>query len=127
MKTRILLLLLLSMSGPILADDFSSRADAGEAALSSPSGKKYQAALGPVIGKALRICIPPGSTSPENLGSFVLVANIAPSGKANKIEIRPETTISRCFAKHFGESELPAPPEGSLPEFPIVVPIKIAP
>ena len=63
-----------------------------------------------VMGTVMHTCIPPGSTSPANLGKFTFVANVDLAGKVSSVEVSPITKVSRCFAKLFGAATLPAPP-----------------
>jgi hypothetical protein len=92
------------------AADFAARERVGKAALASAEGQKYEGSWGEVIGTVMRTCIPPGSTSPANLGKFTFVANVDSAGRVSSVEVNPSTEVSRCFAKLFSAATLPPPP-----------------
>jgi hypothetical protein len=102
-------LLLLAFATLAHASDFAARVKAGQLALGTPSGKSYEASWGNAMQTSLTSCVPVGSTSPANLGKFIFVANVSSSGLVSEVEVSPITTVSQCFAKHFGSAQLPPP------------------
>ena len=108
MRTIILIAMFFSMSAN--AADFAAREKVGKEALATAEGQKYEAQWGEVIGTVMRACIPPGTTSPANLGKFTFVANVDNVGNISSVEVNPSTNISRCFAQQFASSHLPPPP-----------------
>ena len=107
--------------------DVAARMKAGKEALATPEGQKYEVSWGEVMGAVLRGCIPPGSTSPANLGNFTFVADVDRIGTVSSVEVRPSTHVSRCFAKRFRASKLPQPPIGSHGLFPISDVVSVIP
>jgi len=109
------------------AENMDSRISEAKSVTSSSTGKSYDALLSPSIGKAIKTCVPPGSTSPANLGNFTLVAYVAADGSTREIEVRPSTSISKCFAQKFSSLKMPAPPEALIAKngVPIVVEMSI--
>ncbi|MDE0856113.1 MAG: hypothetical protein OSA97_17000 [Nevskia sp.] len=123
------LLALLFIVAAALAEDFDARAKAGQQALASAEGQAYEHSLGLAFHKAISACIPKGSTLPANLGKFTFVANVASSGLASSVEVRPGTAVSHCFAEQLDGAQLPPPPApphaGSL--FPVTDEIEVVP
>ena len=124
-----ILIVCLCLSTPAFAEDFASRVAEAKRASSTAQGRKYDHALGPAIGAAIRACVPPGSTSDANFGDFVLVGYVARSGAISSVEVMPKTEVSVCFGAQFEQARLPPPPAyGDSPQgFPIVVEMSIRP
>ena len=117
-------------SGILHAGSFDEREKAGKAALATPEGRRYEASWGEVMQTVVPVCVPPGSTSPANLGKFTFVANVASSGLVSDVDVQPSTDVSRCFAKHFSGALLPPPPPAASRRggpFPIADSLVIAP
>jgi len=113
---------------PAIADDLSGRVAEAKRAASSNEGAKFDAALGPHIGVAMRACAPPGSTDAANLGTFWLAADVTAEGVARNIAVDPRTKVSSCFADHFARARLPAPPRYDLAkDYPIAVEMRVEP
>jgi len=128
MKPFILSCLLCLFTTSAAAEAFDERMSAGKRAEGTPQGGAYLQTLGPAYGAAMRICIPPGSTSPENLGRFELVADVGPEGRVKNAVVRPVTPISRCFANELVKFSLAAaPPAAKDNPYPIYVEMKVAP
>lgn len=127
MRTIALTMALLSSSAP--AEDFDARQKAGEAALADKKGQQYVATWGAAMQTSLPTCIPVGSTSPENLGTFTFVANVDATGTVSAIEVQPSTAVSRCFAEKFSRAQLPPPPSPLPPGgfFPIADVVEVVP
>ena len=107
---RHLVLSLLLLAGPGEAGDITNRIAAGKVALASEEGQRYEASWGAVISAAMTACIPPGSPLAANLGKFTFVGDVSPVGIVLAVEVEPSTVLSRCFARHFTNANLPAPP-----------------
>ena len=107
---KYLALLLLSVTTFSHAADFATRVKAAQLVLASPSMKGYEASWGRAIQTSLVRCVPTGSTSPANLGEFTFVANVSSSGAVFDVKVEPATSVSQCFAGHFGIAQLPPPP-----------------
>jgi len=109
-QMKYIALLLLPVATLSHASDFATRVKAGVLSLASPSGQRYEASWGQAMQASLAACVPVGSTSPANLGKFTFVANVSSSGVVSSVEVEPVTSVSRCFAIHFGAAQLPPPP-----------------
>ena len=125
---RILLACVL-FSTAALADNFADRVAEARKASSTPEGKKYDQLLVPAIGAAMRACVPPGSTSPANLGKFTLIGYVASSGAVSLIEVQPKTEVSVCFAAQFEQARFASPPKSGQSKvgFPIAVEMSLVP
>lgn len=118
----------LMFCSPAFASDFASRVDEAKQATKTHEGAQYDVALGPFIGSAMQACIPPGSTNPNNLGSFTLVGYVTATGALQSVIVEPQTKVSSCFAERFESSTLPNPPQINPGKaYPIVVEMKITP
>ena len=103
-------LLLLTYGSFAHADAFAIRVKAGELALASSSGQRYEASWGKTMQASLIACVPVGSTSSANLGEFTFVANVSSNGAISSVQVKPLTPVSECFARHFADVQLPPPP-----------------
>ena len=116
----------------VAADNLSTRIAEAKAKSATASGAKYDQSLGPFISEAMRSCMPPGSTAPENLGSFTLVAVVNSDGKQSRVEVNPNSKVSACFKSKFTAFTLLPPPSsaGSGEDaggYPIAVEMKVTP
>ncbi len=120
---------LILASTSVNAATFEERVDKAKTIFETKQGKIYEQKLGPFIGNAIRICIPPGSTSEENLGKFIFVAEVSIEGKVSGSEIQPVTKVSKCFNKEFAIQILPPPPDSlmAIGGTPIIVEMDIVP
>jgi hypothetical protein len=110
------------------AGSLSSRIDEAKRATSTNAGAIYDESLGPYIRAAIQACLPPGSSAPENLGSFVLVGYVMASGQVADVAVEPETMVSSCFSEEFGKNGLPIPPDTDLPQgYPVLVEMRVEP
>ena len=111
------------------ASTFDERVIGAKAALETEQGKIYEQKLGPFIYEAIKICVPVGSSSKENLGKFALVADVSLGGKISNSIVKPETSVSNCFRENFGLQVLPSPPVSLVFEgvAPIIVEMDIVP
>ena len=116
-------------STSVNATTFEERVDIARTAFETEQGKVYEQKLGPFLGNAIRICIPPGSTSEENLGKFIFIAEVSNEGKITDSEIQPATKVSKCFNKEFATQILPPPPDSliGIGGAPILVEMDIVP
>jgi len=128
MKTVTLSCLMLCAGGAT-AGDFSSRLAEAKRVEATPEGGRYAQALAPLMGDAMRACVAPGSSAPENLGEFVVVGNVSSGGRLVQAEVRPRTAIGVCFLRQFAASKFPAVPgtPNLNAPYPIHVEMKVAP
>jgi hypothetical protein len=127
---KLLALSILLLAGLAHAGDLTARIKAGKSALAGVEGQRYEATWGAAIGAAITACVPPGSTSPGNLGKFTFVGDVSSTGLVSSVEVQPSTAISRCFAQHFSDAKLPPPPPvllNSRPALPIADEIEVRP
>lgn len=111
---KVVMCLLLSLTAcAAVAEDFSGRVKAGNAAIATPAGKAYDASLGSAVQSAMLKCVPPGSSG--HLGKFALVGTVSSNGIVSAIEVQPATETSKCFAEQFSAASLPTPPSAPYP------------
>jgi hypothetical protein len=92
--------------------------------------KPYQRIMYQGIGNHLANTMKGCMDAVENpqTGAFTSVADVMSDGVARSIQTKPETNISRCFAKGLGSASFPQPP--AVPGrdgFPIVIDMRIEP
>ena len=108
-----LLVLVLATSTALAADAFSARVHRAKVIEDLPSGKAYQAVLWQYVGRytatVMTQCFPEG-TRPDTT-SFTMVANVLPDHTLSRIEVRPETKMSKCFLNGFKDAPFPVPPK----------------
>jgi hypothetical protein len=110
------------------ATDFAARVAAAKLAEQSQEGGEFLRVLGPAYGAAMRACILPGTSSPDNLGKFELVADVAADGRILNTDFRPATRVSRCFARELAAQSLAPPPKfRSLSTYPVYIAMEVAP
>jgi hypothetical protein len=122
MRTLNVVLCLLT---PVVAfgDTFQDRVTSAKAAEAAPTYSQYENAMlkavTPTLAGGMKHCF--DSTKNPSTGAFVLVADLLPDGTATRIEVRPQTNISTCFAAAVAAIRFLQPPEypGHQP-FPIV-------
>ncbi len=105
-----LFLLALLFVGLANAADFGARAKAGKLALASPLAQKYVSTWGSMMSATMTACRPLAFRPSDAAGEFAFVADVSPTGLVSSVEVRPETRLSLCFANHFTNVQLPAPP-----------------
>jgi hypothetical protein len=128
MKKLLLVCAAVSLTFGAIAADFDARVSAGEFAEKRTEGAQYLSVLGPAYGEAMRICIPPGSKDPSNLGRFELVADISSAGGVLNTTVRPQTPVSLCFAREFAKARLVAPPRlAGADLYPIYISMQMTP
>jgi hypothetical protein len=100
-------------SNAVAADSFATRVHEAKVVEASSSGKAYQPLLWQQVGSytatVMRRCFPDG-TRPD-VTTFTLVADILPSRALSRVEVRPKTKMSACFASGFERAAFPALPE----------------
>lgn len=106
-------LLLVAVSAPAAAGDFDARVARANAAAATRAGYAYDLALAPAVHAATLPCVPRGRAKAKRSEVFTAVARVAPDGHVYDVAVRPETPLSRCFAKQLGARRLQAPPPGS--------------
>ena len=105
-----LVLFTLVFVGLANAADFDARAKAGKLALASPLAQKYVSTWGSMMSATMTACRPLGFRPSDAAGAFTFVADVSPAGLVSSVDVRPGTRLSRCFAVHFTNVQLPAPP-----------------
>jgi hypothetical protein len=125
-----LVLLTFLFAGIANAAGFGSRVKAGKLALASPLAKKYVSSWAPMMSASMTACRPLGFRPSDAAGAFTFVADVSLTGLVSSVEVRPGTRLSRCFADHFTNVQLPAPPAELLngePSLPIADELELLP
>lgn len=113
MPRFVLSLLLAAASAPALAGDFDARVARANQAAATRAGYAYDLALVPAVHAATLPCVPRGRAKAKRSDVFTAVARVAPDGRVFDVAVRPETPLSRCFARELGARRLQPPPPGS--------------
>lgn len=121
MKKALALCTLLPLAAA--AGDFDRRVADARAAIATPAGHAYDMALVPAIHAATTKCVPPGRRAAERSDSFTTVASVDRSGRVSRVEVRPVTALSQCFAGRLAAMRLQPPPPGRHPH-PILIEIR---
>jgi hypothetical protein len=107
---------------------FDARVGLGEEAEQKEEFKTYHSVMirqvGDHFAETMRSCFAVVE-NPET-AAFVLVADITAEGRAGAIEVRPATSVARCFAAGFAKAAFPLPPP--YPDhdgFPITIKMRI--
>ena len=126
---RLLSLALYFVGVAASAADLPSRIAEARAAFATPAGKEYEANLGPAIGQIMTVCVKLGSTDPESLGEFTLVAYVQDDGSLMAAQVTKSTRVADCFLAESKKITWPAPPRSSpsAPGFPIEVTMRVVP
>ncbi len=94
-------------------ESFSARVQQAKLAEASPDGAAYQKILWKQIGdytaSVMQQCFPKGVKTDTN--AFTLVGDVGHDSKLHKVEVRPATPMSRCFANSFAAAPFPQPSE----------------
>ena len=98
------LTLTLTACGPTLATRYA----AGNAALSTGEGPVYFVVIAPLLQQALNRCIPMGT--PGASPTLVVVADVDAAGRAQDLDIEPDSPGTDCVARALLEKPLPKPP-----------------
>jgi hypothetical protein len=110
------------------AADFATRVAAAKSAGQSQEGKVVLQSLGSAYAAAMRACMSPGVNSRDNPEKFEVVAELASDGRIHNAEFRPQTRMSRCFAREFAVQSLTPPPKlRTSSGYPIYIEVEIAP
>jgi len=107
----------------VASDDFDQRVAIAKALEDTPQGQAYDqilyGAIGEHIKKTMWRCFP--SDKKADTEHFTLIADILANGKVSRVQVRPETEMSRCFGEGFADAPFPELPKyatgGSLPIF----------
>jgi len=93
------------------AESFGHRIAVAKAAENDPATAPYQrvmfGAVGSQLATIMRGCV---AADRADTTSFVLVADIRPSGDAIHVDVQPGTPIAKCFAGSFSRLRFPTPP-----------------
>jgi len=119
MKLFLALIFTLALAQTARADEFATRVAAGRTAAATPAGDEFALSVTPMLQEIDSICDPPGTILPAaELGPLDLVGDITPTGALTNVEIRPQTAVSACFAKHLAARHFTPPPwQGNYPLF----------
>jgi len=93
------------------ADDFASRAKAGDDAAKTAQGIKYQQSIGSFIGEAMYTCILSQPHNPADPEKFTLIAFVNMTGQLTNVEVNPSFKASLCFSNEFPKNHFPVPPQ----------------
>jgi len=113
-------LLLLAFLLPIQAQpherSFDDRVRQAKQLEDTNDGKAYQEALWKKVGtytaKAMQRCFP--REAPPDTTSFTLVGDLGADALLHRVEVRPATAMSRCFAVSFALAPFPPAPHAFL-------------
>jgi hypothetical protein len=119
MKLFLAVILILALAQAARADEFTARVAAGRAAAATPAGDEFGLSVTPMLQSIDSLCDPPGMILPAaELGPLDLVGDITPTGALTNVEIRPQTAVGECFAKHLAARHFAPPPwQGNYPLF----------
>ena len=122
--------LVLTSASAAGTDAFDQRATIANTLEVTPQGRAYDqvlyAAIGGYMQKAMMQCFPRGAK--VDVEHFTLVADILASGTAARVQVRPDTGMTACFAEKFRTAPFPGLPiYVSTGVLPIVIHMKIAP
>jgi len=128
---RILIpILLLCLVSTASAETFEERVELARAAEKAADTKPYQKqmfdAIGPHLAAAMKSCF--GSIKNPETEPFTLVADVTPEGRADAVDVKPNTNIAACFAKGFMSANFPPPPRfRDRSRFPMFIEMRIKP
>jgi len=94
----------LTACGPTLPTRYA----AGNAALSTGEGPVYFVVIAPLLQQALNRCIPMGT--PGASPTLVVVADVDANGRAQDLDIEPDSPGTDCVAEALLARPLPRPP-----------------
>lgn len=103
------------------ADDFDARVARANAAVATRAGHAYDLALVPAVHAATLPCVPRGKAKSSRADVFTAVARVAADGRVLDVAVRPQTPLSRCFAKQLAARRLQPPPASGRDGHPIVI------
>jgi hypothetical protein len=117
----------LSAATSVAATDFAARVSSAKSVGQSQEGKKVLQSLGGAYSAAMRACISPSATVRDKAEKFELVADASADGRMHSVAVRPETPMSRCFARHISTQAITPPPKlGTSNSYPIYIEVEIA-
>lgn len=100
------------LSSAAFGDTFQDRVALAKAAEAAPVYSHYQNAMQEAAGQALadgmRHCF--DSTKAPSTVPFVVVADLLADGTATRVEVRPQTNTSTCFAAAVAAIRFLSPP-----------------
>jgi len=92
-------------------ESFDARVQRAKLAEASPDGAAYQEILWKQVGdytaSVMQQCFPKGAKTDTN--AFTLVGDVGYDSKLHKVEVRPVTPMSLCFANSFAAAPFPQP------------------
>ena len=99
---------LLALTLPACGPTFATRYATGNAALSTGEGPVYFVVIAPLLQQALNRCIPMGT--PGASPTLVVVADVDGAGRAQNLDIEPDSPGTDCVAQALLAGPLPRPP-----------------
>ena len=125
-----ILSLMFSLTSTALAETFEERVELARVAEKAEGSKSYQKqmfdVIGPHMATIMKSCFD-AIKNPET-EPFRLVADVTPEGRADAVEVRPNTNIAACFSKGFASVDFPPPPRfRGRPRFPVFIDMRIKP
>jgi hypothetical protein len=95
------------------ADSFEERVAIAKKLQESDVGKAYEKvlikAIGSYVATSMQQCFPAGVRADTD--RFVLVADLLANQSLGRIEVRPDTKMTRCFAEKLAGAPFPRPPD----------------
>jgi hypothetical protein len=116
-------------AGPVDPVLFEERVRLAKAAQDDESYRVYPHALfrqaGRHVARTMRSCI---AASPKPKSKvFTLVADMTAQGKADAVEVMPDSAAARCFAAGFSSATYPVPPAyAGRDGFPVTLRVRVA-
>ena len=129
-----ILLLFLALLLPLQAltheRSFDDRVRQAKQLEDTPDGKAYQKILweqaGEYTAKAMQRCFPTGAQLDTN--TFTLVGDVGGDAHLHAVEVRPATSMSRCFADSFSLAPFPHIPDAFVRTgFPLEIDMRVKP
>lgn len=129
-----ILLVLLALLFPLQAlahkQSFDDRVRQAKQMEDTPDGKAYQMILweqaGDYTAKAMQHCFPKGAQLDTH--TFTLVGDVGGDAHLHAVEVRPATSMSRCFSDSFSHAPFPKVPDAFMRTgLPLEIDVKVKP
>lgn len=113
---------------PVPLTPFEARVRLAKEAEENEQFKMYRLAVhrktGRYLVRTMRSCI--AALPKPQQKSFVLIADITPTGKAAAVEVKPDNEVARCYASGFAAASFPRPPAyPGRQGFPVMMKIRV--
>jgi hypothetical protein len=128
MRSLLVVFLALTSLNVFAVDSFDQRAEIAKKLEDTEQGQAYEKVLmgatGDYVAEAMHQCFPKDMKADTN--RFVIVADLQANHSLTRIELRPQTKMTRCFAEKFVKAPFPDPPSyAGIGGLPIVFDMKI--